>query len=99
VEFVGDEEMLCRLAIGVTAGNDGVFVEDGLWQLPAVREAPGWGGRGGIVLDVFDGAAAFEQEGAEAVLAKFLGGPAAADPGADDDGVVSVHIMIVRRVI
>ena len=58
-------------------------------QPTAVRELPGREIRGGIVLDVLDVAAALQYQRLQALLAQFLGGPAACDAGADDDGVES----------
>ena len=41
---------------------------------------------------MFYGSAALQQEGGKALLAELFCGPAAADAGADDDGVVSVVV-------
>jgi hypothetical protein len=90
--FIGYEEMFCGFAVGVAAAEDGVVVEDGVGQAAAVREFPGRFGGGGIVFEMFHVPTAFEEEGFQAFAAEFFGGPAAADAGADDDGVVVIHI-------
>ncbi len=64
VEFIRDKEVLRRFTISVTAGYDGVVIEDGLWQLATMGETPGRGQGGRVVFQVFDGTTAFEQEGA-----------------------------------
>src|SRR5579859_1812188 len=90
------EEVLGGFAVGVAAGHDGVVVEDFQGELAAVGKVPGIFCGGGIVLEVFHGAAAFEQEGCQALFAEFFCGPAAADAGADDDGVVLGHMGSVE---
>ena len=45
---------------------------------------------------MFDIATPFEKEGFETCLAEFFGGPAAADAGADDNGVVGIDGRHVR---
>ena len=74
-------------------GDQGVFFYEGIRHLFAMREFPGGHGGGGIVFVMDDVAAAFEDEGFEAVVAEFFCGPAAADAGTDDDGVVGICLL------
>lgn len=90
--LIGYEEMFGGFAIGVAAAEDGVVVEDVFREAAAMREFPGGFCGRGIVFEMDDGAAAFEQERFEAVFAEFFCGPTAADAGADDDCVVLVHV-------
>jgi len=93
--FVGvlgvlDEEMLGGGFDRVALRDNGIFATELGRHGAAVRHLPRLEHRGGIVGDVLDVAAAFEDEGFEAVLAEFFGGPTAGHAGADDDGVVGV---------
>lgn len=96
VRLIFYEEVLGGFAIGITAIDDGAFGVVFFGHIAAVEEVPGILCCGGVVFEVFDGAAAFEQESGEAVFAELFCGPAAADAGADDDGVVLIHMALVE---
>jgi len=99
VLFIFYEEVLGGFAKGIAAGDDGVVCEDIFRHLSAVGKIPGVFCRGGVVFEVLHGAATFEQERREAVFAEFFCSPASADAGADDDGVVLVHMEALFVVI
>jgi len=97
VFFILYEEVLRGFAKGVAAGDHGVIGEDffsGIW--PRWGRSQGVFCGGGVVFEVFDRAAPFEEERVEAVFAEFFCRPAAADAGADDDRVVLSHMVCIR---
>ena len=87
---VFDEEVRGGFVKGVAFFRDGIRGDDGAGGLVAVRELPRVFQRGRIVVAVFHVAAALQDKRAQAGLAEFLRRPAAADAGADDDGVKCV---------
>ena len=82
------EKMLGGFADEAAAHLDMVLLLFGGGEAAVVGEVPRLGVHGRVVLYMLDHAAFFEDEGLQALLAKLLGGPAPADAGADDDGVV-----------
>ena len=93
VEFIVDKKMLGGFTKGVSAADDRVVGEGSEGFGAAVGKVPGVFCGGGIVLEMFYGSAALQQEGGEALFAELFCGPAAADAGADDDCIVLVHVM------
>src|SRR3990170_16654 len=83
--------------------ENGIHLLHGARAAAAMRILPRMLGGIDVILDVLDVASPFEEQNAKASFGELLGGPAARDPGSDDDRIVTRLLLrgtgVLHRVL